>query len=313
MMDKLLERVRRLTHEQAFTDSATLSSQRGLQTQTVVDLFNEAHQTLHGILYDTANEVYIKTATQDITSGTATYTLPSDAFLGLNIISVEYKWGTGTGEYRKLQRKSIHTRDSDDTGDPYFYIQMNNQIILEPIPDASVTDGLRITYEFKQRTLDVRRGKITAFGGTSTAPTTLTLTDKSLADVALASNVVGTYITVVDKDGAVQMKDIPVASYDSGTGIVTLGSFTATAGEAVAADDYIVIGTNASTHSPFPDFCEPYLVEYVKRNILEMNGHPALPASQQKLAQLAQQIAINWSKWHSDIEIITEIDPDRYI
>lgn len=312
LLDKLIERVRRLTHEQKFTDSATLASQRGLQTQTFVDLFNEAHQTLHGLVYDTKAQVFIGTDTQNVTAGTATYTLPSDTFLGANVISVDYKFGDGSSEYYKLLRKTVHERDSATTGTPRYYIQYNNSIVLEPSPATSVTSGLRITYELKQRTLDVRRGLVSAVDDGS-APTSITVTSKSLLDIALASNVAGTYITIVDKDGAVQMKNIPVSSYDSSTGVITLDSFTPSSGEAVAVNDYVVIGSNASTHSPFPDFCEPYLVEYVKRSVLELNGHPALGTSENKLQQLMTQLITVWAAHHLDIDTIEEIDPDRYL
>lgn len=311
-MDKLVEKVRRLTHEESFADSATIASQRGIQTQTLVDLFNDGQRRLHGILYDTGSSAFIKTATIDVTSGTATYSVPSDAFLGVNVISVEYKWGDNSGEYRKLIRKSIHERESEIEGEPYRYLQINDSIILEPEPQETVTDGLRVTYEFQQRTLDVRRGKVSAVddGGN---PTSITVTDKSLLDVALANNVDGTYITVVDKDGNQQMKSIPVSSYNSGTGVITLGSFTPTAGEAVAVNDYVVIGSNASTHSPFPEFCEPYLTNYVRHEIFDLVGHPSIGTAANRLAVTEQQLNTIWAQWQNDVEVIPELDPDRWI
>jgi len=311
-MNKLVERVRRLTHAQKFTDSATIASQRGMQTQTLVDMFTEGQRSLHGVLYDTGSSAFIKTTTIPTLVNIATYTVPSDAFLGLNIISVEYKWGDADGEYRKLDQESIHERRSDVEGEPYTYVQINNSIILQPIPTEAKADGLRITYEFEQTTLDIRRGKVTVVDDANN-PTSITVDENTQLSIALTNNVVGTYITLVDKDGIVQMKDIPVASYASGTGVITLGTFTSETSEVVEIGDYVVIGRNASTHSPFPNFCEPYLTAYVRHEILDLIAHPSVGTAATRLVVAQNTLSTIWANWQNDAMLVPEIDVDRYI
>lgn len=310
-IDTLAERVRRFTHTQSYTDSATGTAQRGLQTQTIVDLMNEAHEVLHGILFDVSSQVYIKEELLDITANTEAVTIPTDSFMGVNVLSVDYKYGSGSGDYCKLKKVSEHQRFSGDSGPPSTYVQRQNQILLGPIPSTSKTSGLRVVYEYQLPTVDVRRGKVSVVDDGS-APTSITITDRALGDIAFSdSDLSGMYITVVDKDGNQQMKNIPLASYSSG--VLTLGTFTPTAGEVVAVNDYVVVGANSSTHSPFPRSCEPFILEYAKRNIYELRGHPMLAASEQKLQSLQFQVTSMFVEWSSDIKHIPEIDTDRII
>jgi len=136
-VDKLVERIRRLTHTQSYTDSATSTAQRGLQTQTIVDLMNEAHEVIHGILFDNGTQTYLKESTLNVTADTESVTIPSDAFMGVNILNVEYKYGSGDNDYYKLKKLSEHERDTRSTGDPLSYIQRENTILLHPIPPRS--------------------------------------------------------------------------------------------------------------------------------------------------------------------------------
>jgi len=272
---------------------------------------NEAHEVLHGILFDVSSQVYVKEELLDITANTEAVTIPTDSFMGVNVLSVDYKNGSGSGDYVKLKKVSEHQRDSSSSGAPSTYVQRENQILLGPIPSTSKTSGLRVVYEYQLPTVDVRRGKVSAVDSGS-APTSITITDNTLGNIAFAdSDLSGMYITVVDKDGNQQMKNIPVASYSSG--VLTLGSFTPTAGELVAVNDYVVVGANSSTHSPFPRSCEPFLLEYTKRNVYELRGHPMLGASDQKLQSLEAQVTSMVVEWSSDIKYIPEIDTDRII
>ena len=285
-----------------------------MQTEEFVDLFNEAQRVLHGIVYANAPSVYVTTGTIDLVADQEAYTLPTDSFLDVNVISVEYKYGDGDNDYRKLRKRSIHERSSSQTGTPQYYIMNENQIWINPRPSEAKTSGIRVTYERQLRSLDVRRGKISSFGGTSTAPTSIVLdsTTTTHADVGFAGDVIGDFITVVDKDGAVQMKDIPITAWDSSTKTLTIGSFTAAAGEAIAAADWVVIGTNASTHSEFPDFCEMFLTEYVRHAILETRGSEReAEIARTRLTQLGEQIADVYADANADITYIPEIDPLR--
>lgn len=309
-LDLILNRIRRMTQQESFTDSATLTSQIGLQTQTLVDLYNEGLQVLRGIVYTSAQDLYIKTDTQNITANTETYTLPTDNFLNVNVLNVEFKYGTGDNEYRKLRKAYVHDRDGEADGDPYRYTQQENTIHITPVPTTATTNGLRITYEYQLPAMDVRRGKISAVDD-GDDPTSITITDTTQGDISLAGDIKGLYITVVDKYGTQQMKDIPISSYDSGTGIITLESFTSSASESIAVNDYVVMGPNTTTHSPFPDFCDSFLVDYVTAGIMEMYGHPSIGVASAKVDTHKEQLMNVFAIYNTDQEMIDRYDVDR--
>lgn len=309
-LDILIDRVRRYTATQSYTDAASLSSQVGIQTQTLVDLFNEGQHILHGIIYADAPEMFVKTASQDIVADQESYTLPTDAFLGTNIISVEYKYSSSDNRYYKLEKASLHERHHV-SGNPNRYLQHKNAILLNPVPSTSVTDGLRITYEYRIPELDVRRGKISSVDS-ATNPTSITITDNAKADLMLGADAAAEYITVVDKDGNIRMDEIAVSAYDSSTGVITC-SVSAGASESIAADDYVVIGKRATTHSEMPDFCEAFLTKYVEHGILELLGHPGASNAGIRLAQLQAQISDVFADFNADITRIPELDSDRII
>lgn len=310
-LDILVERIRRYTATQSFTDAGALGSQVGVQTQMIVDLFNEANHALHGIIYGNAPALYIKTATIDIASDTEEYTLPTDAFLGVNVLSVEYKYGDGSGDYYKIRKRDIHMRDTVITGEPQYYIQHNNRILLNPIPSTTKTAGIRVTYESQQPEVDVRRGTITAVDN-ATNPTSITIGTKSQADIAFAAGAAPEYITVVDKDGAQQMRNIAVSAYNSGTGVLTV-SVSADAGESVSVGDYVVVGDNSSSHFQYPDFCEAFLTTYVKHSIFELLGHPSAATAARQLVSHQSLIMDVFADFNADIMEIPEHDESRII
>ncbi len=311
--DQLIDQVRRYLGQQSFTDSKTNSAQIGLQTRTILDLLNEAQNVAHGIIYANAPAYFVKTDTIDIAADTESYTLPTDAFVGANIISVEYKYGSDAGDYRKLTKLNPHERDSSVEGTPYYYVQHKNNILLNPVPTTAVTSGIRVTYEYRLPDLDIRRDKISAVDST-TNPTSVT-GDASLvntSNVIFASGDAYEYLTVIDKDGNIQMDEIAVTTYTEGTQGSAASTYavtvSASASEAVAVNDYIVAGRRATTHSELPDFAESFLITYVQHAIMQMIGHPMLQSEANKLANLTSQLADVMADWNADIMHIPRTD-----
>lgn len=138
-LDVIISKVRRRTHTQSYTDSATTSQRQGLQTQEIVDLFNEAQRVAQGIIYANAPSIFIKTSTIDLVANQEAYTIASDSFLNVNVINVEYKFGSGSGDYTRLIKRNVHQRDSSYSGTPYYYIMLKNQLLINPIPSEAKT------------------------------------------------------------------------------------------------------------------------------------------------------------------------------
>jgi hypothetical protein len=310
-LDHLILDIRNQTHTQDF------SSTEGIPNDTMVHFFRYANKALRGLIYGGGFDEYIATTTTDIVSSQEAYSLPSDSFLKTNVISVEYKYGQESGDYRKLDRASLHLRDTTYDGTPLRYIQHDNQILINPPPASAVTDGLRITYEHRLPDLDIRRGIISSTTGNPITAITLDLTPSLTKDsgiVTAGASVLTTadYITIVDKDGTVLMDDIPIDNYDTSTGIITITSgFTPDTGETSPAGAYVVEGDYASTHSSFPDFCEMYLISYVKYLVYRHNGHPDLPYAEREMKEQSLLIIEVFGESNKDINYIGIIDRDH--
>lgn len=311
-LDVLINRLRRYTHTHRYSDAVSLSSQRGIQTQTFIDLANEAQNVVRGIAHRSGGDLYTTQTTIDLVASQEAYTLPADAFLGVNVVSVEYLVDTTT-KYRKIPYKSIHLRNTSVTGVPQSYVHRSNQILVNPIPIASKTNGLRVTYEYKFPDLDIRRGAITAVDD-GDAPTSITIATSTSADVAFSGDLKAEYLTVVDKYGTRIMTKIPLSSYDTSTGVLTLDSFTPDSGSGtITTDHYVVAGYNATSHSVLPDFCEAYITEFMKHGVLSILKDPELVASERKLGALEVQLMESFCLYNADIQNIEILDPDRYL
>jgi len=309
-LEHLIVDVRVQTHTQDY------SSTEGISDDTMAHYFRYASKALRGLIYGAGLNEFIATHTMDTVASQEAYSLPAYTFLNTNIISVAYKYGTGSGDYKKLEKASLHLRDSSYEGTPLRYIQHDNQILLNPIPASATTDGIRITYEQRTPDLDIRRGKIKSVASpltTITLDLVPTLT-KDSGIVAAGATVLTTsdYITVVDKDGTVLMPIIPIDSYSTTTGVITLTSgFTAGDDDTSPVGAYVVNGDYASSHSSFPDFCEGYLLAYVKYLVYRHNGHPDVYLAEREVAQQATLIIEVFGESNRDIQFINIIDIDN--
>ena len=310
-LELLLDRVRRYTGTQVYADSATGSAQLGVQTQMMIDLFNEAQHSLHGLVFTSAPMVFLKTKTLSTTSNQEEYNIPSDAFLGRNLFNVEYRRNT-SDFYYPLQKKDPKLRNELMHGDPIWYIQLNKKIYINPVPQVAVTDGIRLTYEFALPELDIRRGKITAIGGTSTNPTSITCTGTTALDLAFAGSASPDYITVVSADGDIKMANISVSAYNSTTKVLTV-SVSAEDGESIAVNDYVCLGNRSTNVTQLPEFCELYLTKYVEHAIMELTGHPSAMAAMTQLQAIAELLMQTFAEYNSDITEIPMHDRSRII
>jgi len=297
-IDQLASKIRRYTGTQSYVDSATGVSQVGLQTQSIVDSLNEALQSLHAIIYNVAPGFFIKTDNIDVVLNTEQYTLPDDVYLVTSVLLVEYLYSTGN--YIPLKKNAKNKRaPTNVTGIPYGYIQHYNKLLLNPLPSQSITDGLRVTYEYTIPEVDIRRGKISAYDSASN-PTSITITENTGANLAFGSDGPPEYISVVDKDGTIQMDSIFVSSYSSSSGVLTV-SVSASAGEAIAAGDYVVVGKYASSHPQIPIMCQQYLIDSAIYNIYNSIGHPALAGAAERLIASSKKVAENMADAQRDI------------
>jgi hypothetical protein len=275
-LERLISEVRNATDNQSPTSGS------GIADEDLVQLFNNAQDRIYSRIMTKYPEQFITTQSINTTAGTETYTLNSAAYLGGRIVSVEWLLDD-TDDYRRLDRRTFHSRYTDDSGTPAYYFQSGSTIYVNPRPDETKTSGLRVTYQAKPRRLDIRRGYVTSATVSGGFLTAMTLADPSTlltkdADLDTASNAVlqeCDFLCVVDLDGVSVLNEIQIDDYNTSTRVLTLtGSGTATTlANTDIESNYIVCGKYATSHCELPDMVERYLLVYVEQSILRRDGN----------------------------------------
>lgn len=314
-IDLLVDQVRRAT------DNEDVTSTTGISDEEVVQYINDAQDKLQALISDQHADAFLAQGTIDLVASTEAYSLPSDIYLDNRIVMVEYKYGGGSGDYLKLRQRTLDYRYTVSEGDPSYYIRRAGQILVNPIPSKSTTDGIRLTYQKKLKDLDIRRAKITSASltGTTLDTITLNLTSSLTKDGGLQASGESVfnsvdYISVVDRDGAKVLEEIPIDSYDESTGVITVTSgFTTTVLAAAFVDQYIVAGKNATTHSELPDMCERFLIAYAAWKLLKRDASVEGDEQESELLSMGADIVRAFAKIDDDIDDISVTHPEWLI
>jgi hypothetical protein len=128
------------------------------------------------------------------------------------------------------------------------------------MPLTGYANAIRINYQYIIPGLDIRRAKIASItSGTGTIVLTddTTLTQETENDL---TNGWVDYVTIVDIAGTIVDSGRVFSSYTSSTKTLLVTSLS---GTTAVAGNYVVFGSNVTTHSALPDICSRYLVEYM--------------------------------------------------
>jgi hypothetical protein len=295
-IDNLIRQVREQTGNQVY------SGTQGIQQREFVRHANAAQTRIYNRILQERSSLFTKVGYLDTTAGTAVYTLPTDVFLKHNLIKVDYSHNGAATNYSPLTLRTPR-QEVSTSGYPDSYFLRHGQIVVSPIPSSSVTNGLRLNYQYVIPTLDIRRGKITTVttAGSYLASVTLDtatglVTDETIADLATGLDYVD-YISCVSKDGVISSSTsgIPLAAgstkYVSSTGVLSfLASTSLTASNPIVAGDYVVFGKYATTHSQLPDLCERYLADYMALRIQMRDSSAESGDTAPVLAAMEQEI-----------------------
>lgn len=275
--DLLVKEVLRMTENEDAQEEDS-----GLTKSEVVQYINEAQDRLQSRISRSHPKIFVTENFIDIVADQEAYDLPNDIYMGTRIIMIENKVGSQNTDYRKISSESIFSRNTASSTfsgrfPQFYYMRRGSQVLINPIPASAETNGLRITYEKKLPDLDIRRGLVDSAVLSGISPTSITISVSPSLSKDSILNIDGEavlneidFITVVDRDGVIQMQAIPIDKFDATSGVITMTSgFTAQTGETVVAGNYIVGGKVSTSHSELQDMCERYLITYATSEILK--------------------------------------------
>ena len=251
-----------------FTENEQIGVTDGILDMEFVEYLNNAQDSMVIGIYQTNNDLLTKELQFNGVQGQEAYDLPFDIFTDSHVVDLSW---TRTGQLRDLSplEKVGFKERFIEVGVPDRYFLRRKQLFLNKMPDSSSQLGL-LLYNPRLPRLDIRSGKVSAVVLDVPNLVITSLTLDGAFDVLLANALFDEtdFLTVVDRDGNIKMKAIPIDSVNTTTGVVTLdSSFVYEAGETIAVGDYVCLGAYTSTHSELPEICERYLLEYLYKRI----------------------------------------------
>lgn len=237
-----------------------------------------------------------------------TYDIPTDAFLGTRLDMVEFSRNGIENNYYKLKIGSTSERASGNYSDPIFYIRRSKQILLQPTPDVS-NGYLRLTYQKALPKLDKRRATVLSVTLDTSTKTITSLTFDPTVEIDVDALTEQNYFTIVDKNGSIKMRSIPVSSIDQTTGVVTLDAgFVYEDGESISAGDFACRGIESSTHSQLMESAERYIIAYMAWKIFKRDGSQDSLEQEKEMLMIEQDIIDATSEPQGDPSGIVILD-----
>lgn len=296
---------RLITQSRRSTENLDFSEDAGIQDDEFIQYFNDAQDELLGMIHNSFPSMYQKEKIYDVVANQEAYDIPDDCYIGQRIEMVEYSRSGLDTDYYILKKGDKRERISNSNGTPSFYIRRNGQILIQPKPE--VGGKLRVLYQLAAPTLDTVRAVVSSVTLTGNEITSLVLdTTQNLDDTVLLAD---GFISIVDKNGEIQMKKIPISAINTTTGTVTVDAgFEFEDGETIAAGNYVVSGKNATTHSSLPDPFENYLLEYVNLRINIRDSSADSADLGPLLARIEEGIMRTLAEPDGDINLVPIID-----
>ena len=304
LVDRLIEQVRRETEN----ENPTAFS--GIGTSEFLQYLNDAQDRLQSVIIATNPKILVEEKELDVIVDQEAYNIPENAYMENKLLTVEYSPSGDFEDYYHLEQTTIKRRDTAVQGFPVTYIRRAGKILLQPRPQQAGL--LRVNYVKTINRLDSRRGIISAavLDNSARSITTLEL-DASSSSPALDASALelNDYICIVDKDGNIEMRNIPVDSIDSATGVVTVSAgFTFDEGETISVGSFAVSGKETSTHSELPRMTERYLIAYCAWKILKRDSSVDYAEMQEELTRMEQDIINSFADISDDVTYVPQLN-----
>lgn len=282
----LITEVRRDTRND---DVPASGEQVGISTEDFLRYINFAQEKCQAIAISAKSTKFNTVKEISLTAGTYQYTIPDRVYLEEHILNVEYSPTGLTRDYYELREATLSKRD-DNPGSPAFYIRQGSAILLFPVYNGS-GGKVRVVYDRAVDALELRRGTIASRTLTSTALTALTLSTTGDDTDALAR---AQYLCVNDAYGNVLMYNIPITSYNSSTGVVTLNSFTFQSGETAPVGAYVTVGEYTTTHGKLNTLCERYMAQYTEYKIFRRDSSTDAQSARDDMRETLKEISLSY-------------------
>lgn len=285
------------------TDNTEYSENTGISDEEFIQYFNDGQERIQSLILQAHSEVFLKEKELDVTVGEVTYDIPTDCFLGTRLEKVEYSRTGEAKDYYQLNQATLASRDDYQAAVPAYYIRRGTNIIINPKPQAA--GKLRLTYQKAFPRLDQRRATVSAVTLDTGTNTITSLTFDTTAEIQVTAIQDEGYICIVDKDGDIQMRAIPIDSINESTGVVTLSSgFVFETGETIAVGDFAVLGKDTTTNSELPNIAEKYLLSYCQRKILARDSSGDSAEQDQELERMEADIVSSYAEPDMDVNRI---------
>jgi hypothetical protein len=293
------------------SENVQIDPDDGIDDEEIVQFMNDGQERLEAAIVRTHEKAFAADDFIDLVNETEIYALPFGTFINHSLIAVEYSFTGDQSDYIPLRRGKLIERTSF-RGFPTMYIPRVREIIVNPIVDRSITNGLRITYNPKHPRMDKRRGIVTAVTLANNYVTNLVV-DATSGDVPYDPSDFEEFdrISVVNQDGVQQMKNIPLDSADSNGTLTVRSSFVYETGETIAVGDYVVLGENATTHLQMPQICEKYLIEYAVWKMLMRDSSQDSGEQAVVVKALETDIVDAFAEISSDVDRVPVINADN--
>jgi hypothetical protein len=283
------------------TENEDACSDSAIEDQEFIDYLNDAQVQIQSAIARQHKDVFVEEENYDVVVNQEAYNLPEDTLLDNRISAVFYSDTGQLKDFRRLRSGTLIERVFDRAIDPLMYIRKAGKLLLNPVPDRSVANGLKINYVKRLPALDIRRARVASVTTLNNEITALTL--DTTVDFQRDELIQENYFCAVNKDGDQVMRRIPFDNIDAATGIVTISAgFEFEAGETISVGDYITRGKDSTNRSDLADICEPYLVQYMNWKILRRDSSSDSAEQTPELIAMRDEIVEIYKTTDDDIK-----------
>lgn len=246
------------------SENERVGSSDGISSEEVYQYFTDGLRFLQRKILLAGGTPFRGSFTWSAT-GAESYALPFDLFTQNNIVALFYSDSGNAEDYRPLDRIVERERLFGD-GCPGRYLIEDGYVYVSRYPRFG---SFLMIYDKLRPSIDKRRATVASSTTAGGALTALTLAGYTAADYALSD-----HLTIVDFNGVVKMRGIPYTAVNAGSGVVSIlgGSYTYPVGSTIAVNDFVCLGSYASTHPQIDDCFEDFFVTYGQRRLLKRDS-----------------------------------------